>query len=58
MKEEEQCEWLSNILGHQEIYERIADEYGEDVNDFYEGGSLWTFPCLLLRWMFFDPSQS
>jgi hypothetical protein len=43
MKEEEQCEWLSNILGHQEVYERIADEYGEDVNDFYEEGSCIDF---------------
>ena len=39
MTEEEQCEWLMDILGHQEVYEKIADDYGEDVNDFYEEGS-------------------
>lgn len=39
MTEEEQCEWLMDILGHQDVYEKIADDYGEDVNDFYEEGS-------------------
>ena len=43
MTEEEKCEWLMDILGHHEVYERIADEYGEDVNDFYEGGSCIDF---------------
>lgn len=43
MTEEEQCEWLVDIFGHQEIYECIADEYGQDVNDFYEEGSCMDF---------------
>ena len=25
-----------NFLCHQEVYEIIADEYGEDVDDFYK----------------------
>ena len=32
-----------DILGHQEVYEWIAGEYGEDVNDFYEGDSCIDF---------------
>lgn len=43
MTEEEKCEWLMDILGHHEVYERIADEYGADVNDFYEGCSCIDF---------------
>ena len=43
MTEEEKCEWLMDILGHQEVYEWIADEYGEDVNDFYEEDSCIDF---------------
>ena len=43
MTEEEKCEWLCNILCHHEIYERIADDYGADVNDFYEGDSCIDF---------------
>ena len=43
MTEEEKRKWLMDILGHHEVYERIADEYGEDANDFYEGGSCIDF---------------
>ena len=43
MTEEGKCEWLLNILSHNEVYERIADEYGEDVDDFYEGDSCIDF---------------
>ena len=43
MTEEEKCEYLWNILSHHEVYERIADEYGADVNDFYEGCSCIDF---------------
>ena len=43
MTEEEQCEWLMNIFDHKEIYERIADEYGEDVHDFYGEESCMDF---------------
>ena len=41
--EEEKCEWLQDLLGHEPVYDRIADEYGEDVNDFYEKGSCIDF---------------
>jgi hypothetical protein len=37
--EEEKCQWFQDLLGHHEVYEKIADYYGEDVNDFYEEGS-------------------
>lgn len=37
--EEEKCQWFQDLLGHHEVYEKIADDYGEDVNDFYEEGS-------------------
>ena len=43
MTEEEQCEWLMNIFDHKEIYARIADEYGEDVYDFYGEESCMDF---------------
>ena len=43
MTEEEQCEWLMNFLCHQEIYEIIAGEYGEDVDDFYKEYSCMDF---------------
>ena len=43
MTEEEKCEWLMNILSHQEIYERIADQYGEDVTHFYGEESCMDF---------------
>ena len=43
MTEEEKCEWLTDILSHQEIYACIADEYGEDVTDFYGEESCMDF---------------
>ena len=43
MTEEEICELLQDLLGHEPVYDRIADEYGEEVNDFYEKGSCIDF---------------
>ena len=52
MTDEEKCEWLWNILSHHEVYERIADEYDEDVNDFGEGDSCIDFSVTSIEMIF------
>ena len=43
MSEEEQFEWFENHISHTTIFEMIADEYGEDINDLYENDSVIDF---------------
>ena len=48
---DEKCEWFSHHISHDDIYEKIAEEYGEDPQGFIDYDSCVDF-CV------FDFSES